>query len=98
MKRWKRALDDGDDDDLTFDDFDIDGDEGKSKRRSYLPPRPIRTHFSQDDEDEDEDAVDGQSRFDEIEAKIRAGSYKPKKSDPWNAHVLYDMLKSLGDI
>jgi hypothetical protein len=103
MNRWKRKIDD-EDDTLTFDDLDdlddlddaVD-DEPKKKRRPYLPPRPIRTHFSYEEGDLDEDDTE-QNRFDEIEAKIRAGSYKPTKSDPWNAHVLYDMLRSLGEV
>ena len=102
MKRWKRKPDEEEDDDtLTFDDIDDeeeDEDDSKSKRRPYLPPRPIRTHFSYEEVDLDDDDDEKQARFDEIESKIRAGKYKPAKSDPWNAHVLYDMLKSLGDI
>lgn len=103
MNRWKRKVDEEDDDTLTFDDLDDlddgeDEDDPKPKRRPYLPPRPIRTHLSYEEGDFDEDDDSGQSRFDEIEAKIRSGSYKPTKSDPWNAHVLYDMLKSLGDV
>ncbi len=97
MKRWKRELGE-DDDTLTFDDLEeIDEDSDvKSRRRPYLPPRPIRTCFSYEDDDISVDEDD--SRFDEIESKIRSGDYKPKKADPWNAHVLYSLLKSLGEI
>ena len=97
MRKWRR----GDDDDiLSFDDLDLGGDEPRRGRRSlsrgdYLPPRPIQTHYDEGDAEESEDACD---RFDEIEAKIRSGEYKPQKSDPWNAHVLYNMLKSMGEI
>jgi len=37
-------------------------------------------------------------RFDEIEPLIRAGKYRPKSSDPWNAHLLYNLLKESGEI
>jgi hypothetical protein len=96
MRRWKRNGDE-EDDILTFEGFDVEEEvESKPKRRPYLPPRPIKTHFDYDDDlEEEEDAC---ARFDELEPKIRAGKYKPKKGDPWNAHVLYDMLKSMGEI
>jgi len=85
---------------LTFDDLedeeDEDEDEEKGyRKRTYSPPRPIRTHYHSDYDDDDE--RDGPT-FDELEPKIRAGKYKPKKSDPWNAIVLYNLLKESGEI
>ncbi len=99
MRRWKKKYEDEDDEVLTFDDLDGADDEDEEeipRRRSYSPPRPIRTHYDFDESiEEDEDAGE---KFDKIEPLIRSGKYKPKKSDPWNAHVLYNMLKEMGDI
>jgi len=98
MRRWRRRGEDeeNEDDTLTFDDLeDEEEDESPRKRRSYLPPRPIRTHFNEDSFDGEESI---QERFDDLEASIRAGKYKPKDGDPWNAHVLYNLLKGLGEI
>ena len=98
MRKWKKKIDD-DDDTLTFDDLEDDEDEEEEKgyrKRTYSPPRPIRTHYHSD-YDDDDDERDGPT-FDELEPKIRAGKYKPKKTDPWNAIVLYNLLKESGDI
>jgi len=100
MKRWRKKKDEDEDDILSFEDLEEEEDDDeKPRRKRYLPPRPIRTHYSYDDSD-DEDEDDGESgpTFDELEPKIRAGKYKPKPDDPWNAHVLYQTLKKLGDI
>jgi len=100
MRRWKKKKkqDEEDDDDLlSFDDMDDDEEEDESpRRRSYLPPRPIRTyHHTEMDDDLDEEEG---ATFEDLEPKIRAGKYKPKKSDPWNAHILYNLLKERGAI
>lgn len=97
MRRWnKKKLDD--DDALTFDDLEDEEEEeeeSRPRRRTYAPPRPIRTHYNSDDYEGDDDAG---PTFDELEPKIRAGKYKPKKTDPWNAIVLYNLLKESGEI
>jgi hypothetical protein len=97
MRRWRKRPDEDDDDTLTFEDLEtVEKEDDKPKRRPYLPPRPIRTHYSFDEDIDDEEGAC--ARFDELEPKIRAGKYRPKRGDPWNAHVLYDMLKSMGEI
>jgi len=109
MKNWRRPFGDDDEDEgfsyLLDDDGDDgdDDDEGSSKkkkrkrRRSYPAPRPLRvTRF--DGLDDDDDGDDDEESFELLEAKIRTGKYKPKKSDPWTAHILYQNLKALGEI
>lgn len=99
MRRWRKGKDD-DEEVLTFDDLE-DGegddeeeeDEKERPRHRYIPPRQIRTRFEYGSDD-----VDDGPTFEELEGKIRAGKYKPKQEDPWNAHVLYQTLKDLGDI
>ncbi len=100
MRRWRKRS--GDDEELlTFEGLlgpevdDDDEDEEKRPRRKYAAPRPIRTRFHGNDDYEDE--PDGPT-FDELEPMIRAGKYKPKQSDPWTAHLLYQALRDLGDI
>ena len=91
MRRWRRGQEE-DDEALVFDD---DGAaEDRSRPRSYA--RPMRTVFDANDEDDEEE--DDTPSFDDLEAKIRAGKYKPKPKDPWNAHILYQALQDLGDI
>jgi hypothetical protein len=91
MRRWRRPREED------LDDLDLDDDEDEKVRR-YLPPRPLRiTRFS-DFEDEPEDDGGGIARFDKIKGLIRAGKYRPKPSDPWIAHILYNNLKALGEI
>lgn len=99
MRRWRKKKDEDEDDILSFDDLEEedDDDDEKPRRKRYLPPRPIRTHYSYDDSDDEDEGESGPT-FDELEPKIRAGKYKPKSDDPWNAHILYQMLKKLGDI
>lgn len=108
MKKWRRPFDEDDDDGEGFsylldddDDDDVGGDAGGSskkrkRRRSYPAARPLRvTRFDGLDDDDDDEEEEG---FEELEAKIRQGKYKPKKSDPWTAHILYQNLKALGEI
>lgn len=97
MRRWRRRRDD--EDDLV--EYDEDEDEEEEEeyerpKRRYPPPRPLRVTRFQDLPDEDEEN-DG-PKFEELEAKIRAGEYKPKGEDPWTAHILYQNLKALGEI
>lgn len=47
------------------------------------------------DFDEIEDHIPAK-KWQKLESKIRAGKYKPKHSDPWTLHVLYNNLKDLG--
>lgn len=96
MRRWRK--DEGDED-ILFEDLE-DPEEviGRGRRRYLAPPRKMITHYDLEDDIEDEDTEETNGRFDEIEDRIRAGEYKPKKSDPWNAHVLYNLLKDMGEI
>lgn len=95
MRRWRKEEDD--DDILNFEDLD-EPVRGRGARR-YLPPeRKIITHYDIEDDEDDEESEASNSRFDELEPKIRAGEYKPTSSDPWHAHVLYNLLKDLGKI
>ena len=98
--RWrgrKKRLED-EEDVLTFEgllESDDDEEEDDKPRRRYAPPRPIRTRFHSDGDDDEE--PDGPT-FEELEPKIRAGKYRPKSGDPWTAHILYQSLRDLGDI
>ena len=103
MRRWRKKKED-DDAILTFDGLEEgeeeeeeedEEEEEKPRRRRYAPPRPIKTRFHSDDEDEDGERG---PTFDELEPKIRAGKYRPKKTDPWTAHLLYQSLRDLGEI
>lgn len=100
MRRWRRDKEEDDDELLTFDELE-DGDEDEDDEeeeeagagRRYLRPRPLRIARYDDFEDGESGPT-----FEDLEAKIRAGKYKPKSKDPWTAHVLYENLKSLGEI
>ena len=97
MRRWRRDKEEDDDELLTFDELE-DGDEDEDEEeegagRRYLRPRPLRIARYDDFEAEESGPT-----FEDLEAKIRAGKYKPKSQDPWTAHVLYENLKSLGEI
>jgi len=85
MTRWRKK--DDDDDVLTFDD--IEEPDGHQRYRKPVP-RHINTNFDYEEQ--------SGPTFDELELKIRSGKYKPKAKDPWNAHVLYQTLKDLGEI
>jgi len=71
---------------------DSERDREREDRRENLSAR-IST-----DEEEDYDYEGADDRFDEVERKIREGRYKPKKSDPYTVHLLYQFLKESGDI
>lgn len=88
MRRWRKDKEEDDDEELTFEDLD---DEDKKVPYRRPEPRHINMKFGNDEEESG-------PTFDELEAKIRAGKYKPKSKDPWNAHVLYQTLKDLGEI
>ncbi len=97
MRRWRRDKEEDDDELLTFDELE-DGDEDEDEEeegavRRYLRPRPLRIARYDDFATEESGPT-----FEDLEAKIRAGKYKPKRQDPWTAHVLYENLKSLGEI
>ncbi len=90
MRRWRRPI-------LEEYDDEEEEDEEEEEVRRYIPPRPLRvTRFS--DFDDDDDVGEGIARFDRIKGLIRAGTYKPKQSDPWMAHILSSNLKELGEI
>jgi hypothetical protein len=94
MRRWKRK---GDEEDaITFDeleDFEEEDDEGEEGPSGRRYARPLRIARYEDFEVEN----DGPT-FEDLEDKIRSGKYKPKASDPWTAHILYQNLRSLGEI
>ena len=46
--------------------------------------------------EEDDGFEDGMTAA--MAAKIRSGSYRPRRSDPWEAHFLYQTLKELGRV
>jgi len=95
MRRWRRRKEE--DDDLEEYDEDEEEEEDERPRRRYPPPRPLRVTRFHDLLDEDEEE-DGGPKFEDLEAGIRAGKYKPKPEDPWTAHILYQNLKELGEI
>ena len=86
--------DEDDEDEDDEDEEDDDGEEEEEDEDEYLP----RAKFSRrrivrlDDDDEEEELSE------EMAEAIRAGKYKPKRSDPWSAHTLYNVLKDLGEI
>jgi len=97
MRRFRRKKDEDDEDILTFDDLEGEDEEEEEKprrRRRYAQPRPMKVTRFSDYEEEDEEAPD----HDDLGAKVRAGSYKPKRSDPWTIHVLYNLLVERGEI
>lgn len=96
MRRWRRRRDDEDDLVEYDEDEDEEEEEYERPRRRYPPPRPLRVTRFQDLPDEDEE--DDGPKFEDLEAKIRAGEYRPKEKDPWTAHILYQNLKALGEI
>lgn len=97
MRRYRRGKKDDDDEVLTFDDMEDEEEEEERprRRRRYAPPRPMKVTRFSDYEPEDEEEVPD---HDELEAKVRAGGYKPKRSDPWTIHVLYNLLVERGEI
>lgn len=103
MRRWRKKKEE-DDDVLKFDNLNYDEEEDEDDdeederpRRRYVPPRPIRTRFFSDNYDDANDGEEG-STFEDLEPMIRAGKYKPKPSDPYTAHILYQNLVALGEI
>lgn len=88
MRRWRRGTEEEPDEALVFDD------EVEDRPRSYA--RTMRTRFDADDYEEE--AAEDAASFDDLEPKIRAGKYIPKKDDPWTAHILYQALQDLGEI
>lgn len=98
MRRWRKKTDE--DEVLTFEGMEVLEDEEEPEerpRRRYVPPRPFKTRFAPDDDEDDEDDY-GAPTFEDLEHKIRAGAYKPKPKDPWTAHMLYQSLRDLGEI
>lgn len=92
MRRWRKQT--SDNSVLTYDDLEPE-DEAPRRRRSS-----IHTRFDEDDEDEEEeeDGDDETSSFDRLAPLIRAGKYKPKQTDPYTVHILYQSLRDLGEI
>lgn len=84
MKRWRRRPREDD-----SDEEDDDEEQTVTSREVW------RETFSFDtDDDEEFDEV----RWAKLEKKVRAGRYRPRPSDPWGIHVLYNNLRDLGDL
>lgn len=101
MRRWRKKSEDDEDDVLTFDNIDDDEEDEKPRRRYKIPKSPIRTRFSSTDDDEDLEegaSEDEDGSFENLEPLIRAGKYKPKPSDHYTVHLLYQTLRDLGEI
>ena len=96
--------DDDDDDDEEEEEEDDDDEEEEDDEETDEetepddPPwRPTRRPafrrsraFGYDDDGDAEELTE------EMAAAIRAGKYKPKRADPWTAHILYNALLDTG--
>ncbi len=94
MRRWRRPRYEDEDEE----EGEEVEEEERPRRRIIPPARPMRVTRFSDFGLEDEESETGIQRFDKIEPMIRRGMYKPKTSDPWMAHVLYENLRALGEI
>ena len=104
MRRWrKRKISDGD-----ILNFDSESD-SREKSKYSSPNRKLLNIHDEDIEDveevEDDDEYDDEydedgniAKFNRLEPLVRAGKYKPKSSDPYTVHLLYQSLIELGDI
>jgi hypothetical protein len=45
-----------------------------------------------------DDGDDAEELSEDMAAAIRAGRYKPRRADPWTAHILYNALKDTGQL
>ena len=87
MKRWKRRR---------VEEVEVEPkgfEEDEFEEEEFAP---ASRHFQDYFEDEDPGMPEAEWR--ELEAKLRAGNYVHKRSDPWTLHVLYSNLKELGDL
>jgi hypothetical protein len=92
MRRWRKQSQE--DSVLTFDDLEAEDEAPRARRRSI-----IHTRFDSDDEGDDEDDEEPESSsFDRLAPLVRAGKYRPKQSDPYTVHILYQSLRDLGEI
>lgn len=84
MKKWKRRV---------VEDDEEEEEEEEVEERPFLR-RSVLNAF---EFDEDEPRMT-EDKWKRLEKKIRAGKYKPKESDPWTLHVLFEHLTVLGDL
>ena len=73
-----------------------EGDEDEEEEEEMIEARQRRPLFGSSRIIRIDD--DPEELSEEMAAAIRAGEYKPKRSDPWSAHTLYNVLKDLGDL
>ncbi len=85
MKKWKRRV--------AEDDEEEEEEEEAVEERPFLR-RSVLGAFDFDDEE----PRMSEGKWKQLEKKIRAGKYKPKASDPWTLHVLFDHLTVLGEL
>lgn len=97
MRRWRRPRYDEDDEEEELEEEEEEEEE-KPRRRKIPPARPMRVTRFSDFGLEEEESESQIERFDKIAPMIRRGMYKPKTSDPWIAHILYENLRALGEI
>ena len=83
MKKWKRRV---------VEDDEEEEEEEEVEERPFLR-RSVLSAF----EFEDEPRMT-EEKWKRLEKKIRAGKYKPKESDPWTLHVLFEHLTVLGEL
>lgn len=88
MRKWKKT---------GFEEEEFDGDYIEDEFDRYAPIRRRKMSTMYDSDGDDDEDEDGPS-FDDLEDDIRSGKYKPKPSDPWNAHLLFQFLKDTGKI
>lgn len=100
MRRWRKN---NDNDLLKFEDLD-ESEEDEEVDRYRLPKRrpSFVGKFDDDDDEVDEgegdDVDDAIATFDKLAPLVRAGEYKPKQSDPYTLHLLYQNLLHLGEL
>lgn len=97
MRRWRKDNDEI----LKFEDID-ESEENDEVGRYRLPRRRPSFVSKFDDETDDEsdgdDVDDAIAMFDRLAPLVRAGEYKPKQSDPYTLHLLYQNLLHLGEL
>lgn len=90
MRHWRKN-----DEVLTFDSMDEEEASSRASRR-YAAPRSFSGFGNDDEPEEDEEyEEDTESSHDALEPLVRAGKYKPKPSDPWTIHILYQALRDI---
>jgi len=101
MSDWwrKKWLGKSRNDEFEEDDFEID--DSPRVRRGFTPrePRKISYRNIYEMEDELDDEYDAEVRaqkedeWEDKAEKIKKGTYKPRRNDPWTLHVLYQNVQ-----